>query len=309
MVRAGGHIAVVEERIVDLAGRGQAVVWDWSGPPGAPTLVLLHGATLDAELNWFSSAPALSHYFRVLTFDLRGHGRRGMPARTPFRLEDCVEDVAAIVHALDVGPVIAVGYSMGGMIAQLFWRHYPELTAGLVLCATARNVRGSPMEQIVAMAMPMLVSAVSWLPPLVTVGADVLGGQLLDGDLTSRARQAALSRMRRTPLATALSAMDAVCRFTSHGWIGEVDVPTGLVITRRDRVVPPGRQWKLARAMPDSVVVEIDGGHGIFLEQPGAFAVQLLEVCQAVASPDDYPNREIRTIRTLARGESEARYG
>jgi pimeloyl-ACP methyl ester carboxylesterase len=300
---------VVEERVVDLAARRQAVVWDWSGPPGAPTLVLVHGATLDAELNWFPVAPALCQYFRVLTFDLRGHGRHGIPTKLPYRLEDCVDDVAAIVHALDVGPVIVVGYSMGGMIAQLFWRHHPELTAGLVLCATARNVKGSPMEQIVAMAMPMLVSAVSWMPPLVTVGADLLGGQLLDGNLTSRTRQGALTHMRRTPLATALSAMDAVCHFTSHSWIGDVDVPTGIMITGRDRVVPPGRQWKLARAMPDSVVVEIDGGHGIFLEQPGAFAMKLVEVCQAIASPDEYPNRQIRTIRTLTRGESEAQYG
>lgn len=290
---------MVEGHVVDLAHGGRVTVWDWSGPVGAPTLVLLHGSTLDAELNWFASVAALNRYFRVVTFDLRGHGR-GAPARLPFRLEDCVDDVAEIVRALDTGPVIAVGYSMGGMIAQLFWRRYPELTAGLVLCATARNVRGSPMEQILAMAMPMVATAVGWLPPLVTIGSDVLGGQLLDGHLAASTRHNALAHMRRTPLSTALSAMDAVCRFTSHSWIADVDVPTCVMIMHRDRVVPPGRQWKLARAVPNSVVVEIDGGHGIFLEQPGVFTARLLAACQAVASPDDFPDREIRTMSAHA---------
>ena len=113
-----GTSAVVEGHVVDLAHGGRVTVWDWSGPVGAPTLVLLHGSTLDAELNWFASVAALNRYFRVVTFDLRGHGR-GAPARLPFRLEDCVDDVAEIVRALDTGPVIAVGYSMGGLIAQL----------------------------------------------------------------------------------------------------------------------------------------------------------------------------------------------
>ena len=83
----------------------------------------------------------------MLALDLRGHGG-GPPARVPYRLEDCADDVAAVVRALDTGPVIVAGYSMGGMVAQVFWRRHPELTAGLVLCATARNVSGSFLEQL-----------------------------------------------------------------------------------------------------------------------------------------------------------------
>ena len=69
--------------------------------------------------------------------DLRGHGR-GIRSRRPFRLEDCADDLAALVEQLGCGPVVVVGYSMGGLVAQLLWRRHPDLVAGLVLCSTAR---------------------------------------------------------------------------------------------------------------------------------------------------------------------------
>jgi pimeloyl-ACP methyl ester carboxylesterase len=272
-------------RVVDVGGRGRITVQDTPGPLGAPTLVLLHGVTLDSETNWSGAVPALAPHFRVLALDLRGHGT-GLPARVPYRLDDCADDVAALVRALGVGPVVPVGYSMGGMVAQAFWRRHPALTAGLVLCATARNVSGSPLEQLTAMAMPFVVGALGWIPPMFPLGADLIGAQLLGDGLDRRVRRDAMARMRRIPLVTALAAMQAVCDFSSHRWIGDVDVPTAVVVTRHDRVVPPSRQWGLARGLPASQVVdvvEIDGDHAVFLDAPGTFAHGLVRACRAVA--------------------------
>jgi 3-oxoadipate enol-lactonase len=272
-------------RIVNIGGR-DTTVWDTPGPRGAPTLVLLHGVTLDAETNWSGTAPALAPHFRVLAFDLRGHGA-GPPARIPYRLEECADDVADVVGALVDGPVVPVGYSMGGMVAQAFWRRHPALTAGLVLCATARNVSGSPLEQLTAMAMPFVVGAVGWIPPVFPLGADLVGSRLLGEGLDRRVRRDAVDRMRRMPLVTALAAMQAVCGFSSHRWIGGVDVPTAVVITRADRVVPATRQWHLVRALPAAAlvdVVEIDGDHDVFLDAPGTFAHAVARACLAVTS-------------------------
>ena len=46
-------------RVVSLAGRGTTAVREWPGPPGAPTVVLVHGVTLTADLNWFGVLPVL----------------------------------------------------------------------------------------------------------------------------------------------------------------------------------------------------------------------------------------------------------
>ena len=273
-------------RIVETADRGRFVVWDAAGPVGVPTLVLLHGVTLDVETNWSGAIPTLARHFRVLAMDLRGHGG-GPRARTPYRLEDCADDVAAVVRALRTGPVIVVGYSMGGMVAQAFWHRHRELTAGLVLCATARNVSGSFLEQLTAMTMPFLVGALGAMPAIFPLRADLVGGRLLGDGLDPGIRRTMLARMRRMPLVTALAAMQAVCEFSSHRWIGDVDVPCAVLLTRHDTVVPPSRQMRLARALPAARVVEVDGDHDVFLAAPGAFAHALAVACLAVATARD----------------------
>jgi 3-oxoadipate enol-lactonase len=275
-------------RTVQTRDRGRITVWDTAGPAGAPTLVLLHGVTLDAEVNFGCAVPALSRHYRVLAFDLRGHGA-GPAVRAPYRLEDCADDVAAVVRALQVGPVVPVGYSMGGMVAQAFWQRHRELTAGLVLCATARNVSGSFLEQLTAMTMPFVVGAVGWIPPVFPMRADLVGAQLLGDGLDPRVRRAVLAQMQRMPLVTALAAMQAVCHFSSHRWIGDVDVPAAVLVTRHDQVVPPSRQMRLARALPSAAVVEIDGGHDVFLATPRAFAHALTDACLAASVDERWP--------------------
>ena len=123
-------------RRVELPGRGKTWIWEATGPPGAPTLLLLHGWTVTAALNWFQTLPALAERYHVVAMDLRGHGR-GIRSRRPFRLEACADDAEALCEVLGVPTVIPVGYSMGGPIAQLLWRRHRARVAGMVLCATA----------------------------------------------------------------------------------------------------------------------------------------------------------------------------
>jgi pimeloyl-ACP methyl ester carboxylesterase len=269
-------------RVLDLPGRGRTVVWDVAGPAGAPTLLLLHGVTLTAALNWSGILGTLDRHYRVLLLDQRGHGE-GLPTGA-FRLEDCADDAAAVAEQLGVARLVVVGYSMGGLIAQLVWRRHPGLVAGLVLCSTARNVSGAPWERSASLMMPGLVTAAMWMPAAVGMRADLVGSALLDTDCNSADRQWALSEMRRTSLVTALSAMQAVGEFTTHSWIGSVDVPTAVVVTRHDRVVPPRRQWKLAHALPNATVIELDGGHDVFLHSPARFGAAVESACAAVCA-------------------------
>ena len=74
----------------------------------------------------------------MVAIDHRGHGR-GIRSRRRFHLSDCADDAAALVAELGLDRVIAVGYSMGGPIAQLLWRRHREVVGGLVLCATSRT--------------------------------------------------------------------------------------------------------------------------------------------------------------------------
>jgi 3-oxoadipate enol-lactonase len=274
-------------RMVELPGRGITRVLECAGPHGAQTLMLIHGVACTAELNWGKVLAPLGWHFRVVAADLRGHGD-GISAGLRFRLEDCADDIAALAQALNIGRFVAVGYSMGGVIAQLLYRRHRTLVSGLVLCATAGNVLGSPAEKLAALALPAAVAAI-WCNPVLRLASAEIVGMALLGPVDDPATAGwARAQLRRTPLGTAVSAIQAVCEFTSDGWIGQVDVPTAVVITLRDRIAPVSRQLKLARAVPGASVHEVDADHAVCITTPEVFAPALLQACwsvQPVRSP------------------------
>jgi pimeloyl-ACP methyl ester carboxylesterase len=140
--------------------------------------MLIHGLAATAELNWGKVFAPLSRHFRVVAADLRGHGD-GISAGSRFRLEDCADDVAALAETLGIGRFIAVGYSMGGMVAQLLYRRHAPLLSGLVLCSTAGDVVGSPIEKLAALAVPAMTTAMRWNPVTQLMGAEALAPALL----------------------------------------------------------------------------------------------------------------------------------
>jgi len=268
-------------RLVELPGRGVMRVWECAGPPGAPTLMLIHGVACTAELNWGKAFVPLASGFRVVAADLRGHGD-GISIGSRFRLEDCADDIAALAGVLGTGRFTAVGYSMGGLVAQLLYRRHPSLVSGLVLCSTTGKVLASPQEKLTALAMTATAAVMRWNPFLRLVTAEVLELPLLgpidDPDTACWAR----AQLRRTSMSDAIAAIEATCDFSSDGWIGQVDVPTAVVITTRDSVVPVSRQRELAAAIPGASVYEVNADHAACITKPHLFVPVLLEACWSV---------------------------
>jgi 3-oxoadipate enol-lactonase len=245
------------------------------GPAGAPALVLLHGLTASADLNWFPSFDALGREFRVVSYEHRGYG----DCRDPGTLEDCADDAVAVADALGIERMVAVGYSMGGAIAQLVWRRHPDRVQGLVLCATSRRFRVTARERAMAATLAASASASRLSPAL---GRRFVGATLVRRFEGSPLRPWAVAELRRHHPAAILDCARTLARFSSAGWVGEVDVPTAVVVTVRDVLVPPERQLALARAIPGATVHPVDGDHGAFLD-PDQFPPALVEACRAVA--------------------------
>jgi pimeloyl-ACP methyl ester carboxylesterase len=263
-----------------LSNGRQVSFWHLPGPLGAPTVVLLHGIAVTADLNWGGAFAALCRHFHVLAPDLRGHGRSASPA-ADFRLEDCADDAVMLADALGVDRFIAAGYSMGGLIAQLLWRRYPERIDGLVLCASSRNFLGTFAERMASLLTPAVSLAARMNPLLYALGAGVLAPGLIN-DLYGESRQFALAEMNRTSMTTVTAALAAVSEFTSHEWIGEVDVPVSVLITTHDTIVPTARQRRLAESIPHATVVTIDGDHGVCIRDRELFSKKLLQACLAL---------------------------
>lgn len=264
---------------VDIPGRGQLLVWQSPGPRNAPTLVLLHGVAMTAELAWAQVITTLGERFRIVAPDLRGHGD-GLPSRQPYDLAECADDIAALAEVLGIDRFVPVGYSMGGMVAQELWRRHRSLVSGMLLCATARNVRGSPMEQLAFIALPFLEASIRMSP--VTNGLRAESLEIALGEIPPERRPWVRAQLHRTSLVTALSAMHSGAAFSSHDWIGDVDVPTVVLVTTEDRLVPPSRQRRLANAIPDAVVIDLPADHGVCVNAPTLFADALLDAGAAV---------------------------
>lgn len=278
-VAAHGSPTPSEGRMVSIAGRGDVFVRELPGPPGAPALILLHGWTATADLNWHTSYRPLSRHFRVVAFDHRGHGR-GIRPYGRFRLEDCADDVAAVARALGIDRFIPVGYSMGGPIAKLVWRHHREMVDGLVLCATSRHFADSRSERALFTALAG-TSALAGLKPCraLTRWSSAAWAHRLE----RRGHEAwMIEQALQHDWAQVLEAGKAIGRFDSRAWAGAIDVPTSVVVALDDEVVPTRRQFELAIAVPGASLHEVRGGHSACLDPSGQFVASLLDACHSV---------------------------
>lgn len=250
-------------RRVELPGRGTTFVREIEGPPGAPTVVLLHGWIASAGLNWFQAFEPLGEQFRVLAPDLRGHGR-GIRSRRRFRLADCADDVAALLRATDTGPVIAVGYSMGGPVAQLLWHRHPDLVGGLVLCSTSDHFVPGMRGRMIFTSMMATAASTTALGQLAARLPRSVARQLVPQTGRGRPetmRAWAAAEVRRHDWRMVMEAGNAIGHYNSRKWIGGVDVPTAVVITTEDRAITPMMQARLAFHIPHASIHRIQAGH------------------------------------------------
>ncbi len=252
------------------------------GPPGAPTVVLLHGWTATADLNFFTCYAALGEHHRVLAFDHRGHGS-GIRSRRLFRLEDCADDVLAMADALGVDELIAVGYSMGGAIAQLLWRRHPDRVRGLVLAATAAHFNAHRNERLSFLGLSGL-AALARLTP--AQARHWLTTQLYLQRKTSTWSPWAAEQAAHHDWRMVLEAGRALGTFRADEWLGDIDVPTAVVVTMADPVVPVSRQIHLFEGITTASAWRVDAGHDAIVARPERFVPVLLQACADVAMRD-----------------------
>jgi pimeloyl-ACP methyl ester carboxylesterase len=270
---------------IDLPGRGTCFFRQHFNP-GKPTLLLVHGMVASSGLNWYRLFPALSQHFNLIAPDMRGHGRSWRTSHR-FTFESVAEDMACLLRQLETGPVIGVGYSMGGAVVQYLWRQHPELVDGLVLAASNYKARVARHEELVV--LPFFAAMVGFgravelfghLPRgLVKRFLPRLADQLHDSET-----RWALDEMRRTSLRTVAETGREMALHDASDWLHEIDVPTSVVVMQRDRAIPPAHQLEMAELIQDSKTFPYDDGHVACIspEFGPALAEACLDVVQRV---------------------------
>ena len=267
-------------RVVHVPGRGEYFVRDTGGE--GPALLLLHGWTASADLNWFLQYDALRDAgHRVIALDHRGHGR-GLRTYADFRLHDCADDAVALLEHLGAAPAVAVGYSMGGPIALLAARRHPDAIAGVVLCATSSNWR-SPRLRGLWWSMSLFRLWLGLAPYEIWRGGLRLAGLPDTPETTWIA-----SELVRGSSRDIAEAGRELGRFDARPWLREIRQPAAVVLTRDDHAVPPRWQRALAAGL-GAPVFESPGDHFACAREADGFNRTLLAALEHVSARREVP--------------------
>ncbi|MGY2703693.1 alpha/beta fold hydrolase [Nocardioides sp. HB32] len=289
------YVRIPQGRMIDLPGRGSTFVTDTPGPsPDSPAVVLLHAVGCTGLLTWFPSIEALSQRFRVVTMDQRWHGR-GIQS-PEFSLVDCADDVAALIDELGLSEPIVAGFSMGSIVAQRVWRQHPDRIGGLVLCATTDRFRSTVAERSFHASMELTMLATRGLSRNRTAARAARAA----GRATNRTlgiapldiHDWAVEEFRSTSPWAVGQAVAALGRHHSRPWLHRIDVPTAVVVTLKDKVLPAENQVGLARRIPGATIHDIPAGHAACVLESELFVPALVEAVGTVnARRRDFPRR------------------
>lgn len=129
----------------ELDANGTTLHYDEAG--SGPAIVLTHGFA-DSGLLW---QPQIDHFqdrYRIVTHDMRGHARSGVPDDVGVYTQDqVVEDVRAIMDHLGIERAVLGGHSLGGYTSLRFYDRYPDRVRGLVLSGTGPGYRRQSGKQ------------------------------------------------------------------------------------------------------------------------------------------------------------------
>lgn len=268
---------------LELPRRGRTWLVDLPGPrPDSQAVVLLHAVGCTGLLTWFPVLEELNKRYRVVVFDQRWHGQGIQSER--LLLSDCASDVAVVIDELGLVDPIVAGFSMGSVVAQRVWRQHPDAVGGLVLAAATDHFRTSLSERAfhagmeLGMALTATVARSRVLRRSSRAAADALSIN------ETAMGQWALDQWHSTSPWAVAQAVATLGRFHSTPWLPLVDVPTAVVVTARDRVIPPARQRRVAELVPGATVHEAACGHAGCVLEAATFVPVFLEAVGATAA-------------------------
>lgn len=237
------------------------------------TLVFLHGIG-GGRAAWQHQLPFFeSQGYKTLAWDAPGYG--GTPATEPYTFASVARSLEAALGRLGSAPVVVVGHSMGGMIAQEAYALFPEKISALALTFTSPAFGGTTsdfaQQFIDARIKPLdlgrtMAEISAKLMPTMHGGLSDPGGLMLAAQV-----------MATVPPETYRKAVAMLTTFDRRALLPEIRVPT-LVLSGSDDLVAPAKMMeRMAQKIPGSEYVCLTGcGHLGPMDQPEAFNSALL---------------------------------
>jgi len=231
------------------------------------TVVCSHALGCDGSM-WDDLANDLAQEHRVVCFDHRGHGRSDAPPG-PYTLAELAQDAARLLDELTTGPVVFIGLSMGGMVAQELALRHPEKIQALVIANSSSGYDEA--------------GRAVWRQRIASVESGGLAA-VVDGAMQRwfhpgfhAAQPATVQRWRRRVLATDPQGYAATCHalmtFSTTERLPQIRVPTLVIAGELDQGTPVAMAQTIAQGIPGAQLAVLkEASHLSVLEQPAAFS-------------------------------------
>lgn len=217
-----------------------------------PPIVLIHGSTINGQVDWRLVAPLLAEDYYVIVPDCRGHGRSTNPDAS-YSFAGMAADIAALVRQLGFETAHIIGHSNGGNVALVTLLEHPKIVESAVLQAANAYVSQDLIEKEPAIFDPERVQreAPSWMDEMIALHGPTHGADYW-----------------RTLLQLTLQEIITEPNYTPQQ-LARVQSPTLVIQGEQDRVNAPARHAQfIAEHIPQAELwIPEGGGHNVHVEQ------------------------------------------
>ena len=291
LLDTASHPRGVEQQVTSADGTVLHVTT--YGPEGAPVVVLVHGWMCRSDY-WLPQITALADDLRLVTYDLRGHGRSRVGRGASLEADDLADDLAAVLETtVPAGQrAVVVGHSMGAMSTVAWAGRHPEQVEQKVAAVLLADTGVADLTASAALAGPLdgstllraVVGKVVFRSPLPYPPTPVTRRIVRHISLSRTATPAQVRLCERMILAApprpraGWGAM--MHRLDLRDALAHLTVPTTVMVGSRDRLTPPPLSRALADALPNLAgFEEVPGaGHMATVEEPEVFNDKIREL-------------------------------
>jgi len=234
-------------------------------------IVFIHGLGSSAR-DWEYQVPFFAPRYRVVVFDVRGHGRSDKPPG-PYSVPLFAQDTAALIRALEAAPAHVVGISMGGMIALQLAVDEPALVRSLVVVNSGPELVVRTFRERLMILQRFLIVRLLGMRKM----GEVLSQRLFPRPDQAPLRQMFVERWAENDPRAYREAMRALVGWSVADRLGDIRCPTLVIASDQDYTPVSAKEAYVARMPNARLVVIPDAHHAVTVERPEEFNQALLD--------------------------------